>query len=109
MSTVSRDVMRAVLEVRDHRHNETHAALVGLFQCLAAELVDVGAIRPGRLAERLEVALDGITEEVHGDAARDMVVHVATWLRSMSTELPAGHPPRWSVPPMQLPVDAHDR
>ena len=46
MSAVSRDLIRAVLEVRDHRHNGTHAALVGLFQALSAELIQRGDVRP---------------------------------------------------------------
>jgi len=81
MSAVSRDLIRAVLEVRDHRHNETHGALVAIYQALVAELLDAGVIKPESLARRLEHAYDEITDEPHGDAARDLVTHITDWLR----------------------------
>lgn len=77
MSGVSRELIRAVLEVRDHRHNETHAALVAIYQVLAAELLDAGVIKGEALAGRLDAVADGITPEVHGEAARDLVDHIA--------------------------------
>lgn len=100
MSGVSRELIRAVLEVRDHRHNETHAALVAIYQVLAAELLDAEVIKGEALAGRLDAVADGITPEVHGEAARDLVDHIARWLRSVEPTPPTPHPPAWSAPPI---------
>ena len=98
MTSVSRDVVRAVLETRDHRHNETHACLLALFQGLVAELIEQGALRPEPLAERLAMADIAITGGAHGVNARDMLAHVVAWLRSLEPGLPASHPERWYAP-----------
>jgi hypothetical protein len=105
MSGVSRDLIRAVLEVRDHRHNQTHAALVAIYQVLVAELLDAGAIKPESLARRLDLVQEGVTEEAHGDTARDLVMHIAEWLRSLEGP-PTPHPPPWSAPPISGPITA---
>jgi hypothetical protein len=104
---VSRDVLRAVLEVRDSRHNETHAALLGLIQALMAELVDAGAIRVEPLAERLDTVHDNVVEDVHGAAARDLVRHVAGWLRTVSPDLPSPEPEHWQAPPVHEDMTRH--
>ena len=100
VSSVSRDIIRAVLEVRDHRHNETHAMLLALFQGLAVELVEQGALAPGPLAERLLLSRATVAADPHGAAARDMLDHVVGWLRGMEPELPPIQPARWFAPPM---------
>ena len=107
MSGVSRDLVRAVLEVRDHRHNETHAALVAIYQVLVAELLDAGVVKPESLARRLDLVREGITDEAHGEAARDLVMHIAEWLRCLEGP-PIPHPPAWSAPPIIGPVRAAD-
>ena len=99
-NVVSRDVVRAVLETRDHRHNETHAMLLGLYQALAAELIEQGALAPEPLAERLARAEAHVAPDPHGSAARDMLRHVITWLRSLEPGLPPTHPNRWTPPPL---------
>src|SRR6185312_7428058 len=91
--------VRAILEVRDRRHNETHAALVEVYQALVVELIDQGALQTAALADRLDVSRSRITEEPHGDAARGLVTHLVTWLRSLEPKPPTPHPPAWSVPP----------
>ncbi len=63
MTTVSRDMVRAILEARDHRHNETHAILLAMFQGLVAELVEQGVLAPEPLAERLALASSRIDED----------------------------------------------
>ena len=98
MTSVSRDILRAVLEVRDHRHNETHAALLTMFQGLVAELVEQGALAPAPLADRLVRGRAGIDADPHGMAARDMLDHVVDWLRGMEPGLPPSHPERWRSP-----------
>ena len=103
MPTVSRELVRAVLEVRDHRHNETHAALVGIYQALVAELLDAGVLKAEALAGRLDLVAEQITEEAHGEAARDLVAHITDWLRSLEGS-PTPHPLPWSAPPMPPPV-----
>ena len=95
---VSRDLLRAVLEVRDRRHVETHAALVALYQALVVELIDSGALQPGNLADRVRHAADLIPAEVHGDAARHLVSHVLSWLSSIDPSLPVAIPDRWKPP-----------
>jgi hypothetical protein len=105
LSAVSRDLVRAVLEVRDHRHNETHAALVAIYQALVAELLDAGLVKPGSLARRLDLVNADITEEAHGEAARDLVMHIADWLREVE-DPPTPHPRSWSAPPINGPVGA---
>ena len=96
---VSRDVVRAVLETRDHRHNETHAMLLGLYQALLAELIEQGALAPNPLAERLARAEAHVAPDPHGSTARDMLHHVIHWLQSLAPGLPPIHPDRWTPPP----------
>ncbi|HTW29822.1 MAG TPA: hypothetical protein VME92_22045 [Acetobacteraceae bacterium] len=97
---VSRDVLRAVLEIRDLRHNETHAALLALFQGLAAELLDAGAVRPGPLLGRVEMAAQATANEAHGETARHMLNYVAEWLRSVQPDLPVPYREAWRAPPI---------
>jgi hypothetical protein len=97
-NTVSRDVIRAVLETRDHRHNETHALLLALYQGLLAELVEQGVLATEPLAERLERSRAKIAPDPHGTAAADMLTHVVTWLKSVEPGLPPAHPERWVAP-----------
>ena len=98
-SVVSREIVRAVLETRDHRHNETHAMLLGLYQALVAELIEQGTLEPQPLAERLSRAEAHIAPDPHGSAARDMLSHVMRWIASMEPGLPPTHPDRWNAPP----------
>jgi hypothetical protein len=99
MNPVSREVVRAVLESRDHRHNETHAVLLAMFQSLVAELVEQGTLAPKPLAERLTRSRGEIAPDPHGAPARDMLTRVIGWLRAMTPELPPAHPERWHAPP----------
>ncbi len=94
-SPVSRTLVRAVLETRDRRHNETHAVMLAMVQALIAELVEQGALSPGPLADRLSRSEARIAPDPHGSAARDMLDHVLAWLRSMEPGLPPAHPPHW--------------
>ncbi len=98
MDSVSRDILRAVLETRDRRHNETHAILLTMFQGLVVEIVEQGAVAPALLADRLELSRAGIEPDPHGSAARAMLDHVVTWLRTMQPGLPPPHPQRWFAP-----------
>jgi hypothetical protein len=98
LSSVSRDVLRAVLEARDHRHNETHATLLTMFQVMVTELVEQGALAPAPLADRLELGRAAIEPDPHGTAARHMLDHVLAWLRAMQPGLPPSHPNRWVAP-----------
>ncbi|MBV9784726.1 MAG: hypothetical protein JO264_13030 [Acidisphaera sp.] len=98
MSTISRDLMRAVLEVRDHRHNETHGALVALYQALVCELLEAGVLEAPPLAERIERARAAVPSDVHGDAARHLLSHVAEWLRGVHLDLPVAAPEPWRAP-----------
>ncbi len=98
MSSVSRDILRAVLQVRDRRHNETHAILLTMFQSMVTELIEQGAIAPAPLADRLELGRSNIDVDPHGTAARDMLDHVVGWLRAMQPGLPPSHPTRWVAP-----------
>jgi hypothetical protein len=104
MSSVSRDLIRAVLEVRDHRHNETHAALVGLFQALSAELIQAGDVRAEALAARLDRVRSDVTPDPHGDAARTLLEHITAWLRAVEPVPRLPHPEPWTAPPMSVPV-----
>ncbi|MBV9655899.1 MAG: hypothetical protein JOZ42_15200 [Acetobacteraceae bacterium] len=104
MAGVSRDLIRAVLEVRDHRHNETHAALVGLFQALAAELVQSGDVRAEALADRLDHVRRDVTADPHGEAARALLEHITGWLRSIEPAPRIPHPVPWEAPPISVPV-----
>lgn len=97
-SPVSRNVVRAVLETRDHRHNETHAIMLGMFQALVAELVEQGALAPGPLAGRIARFSQHIAPDPHGTSARDMLDHVLGWLHAMEPGLPPAHPDRWTAP-----------
>lgn len=96
---VARNVVRAVLETRDHRHNETHAMLLALFQGLVAELVEQGSVAPASLAERLARSQAAIAPDPHGAPARDMLAQVVSWLQAMQPGLPPAHPGRWHAPP----------
>ena len=98
MDSVSRDILRAVLETRDHRHNETHAILLAMFQGMVTELVEQGAIAPAPLADRLELGRFSIEADPHGTAARAMLDHVVGWLRTIQPGLPPSHPQRWFAP-----------
>ena len=95
---VSRVVVRAVLEARDHRHNETHAMLLALFQGLVAELVEQGSLSARPLAERLARSHAAIAPDPHGMPARDMLTQVVAWLEAMQPGLPPAHPDRWHAP-----------
>ena len=92
---VSRDVIRAVLETRDHRHNETHAMLLAMYQSLVAELVEQGVLTPEPLAQRLERSRAAIAPDPHGAMAHDILTHVVTWLSAIQPGLPPAHPARW--------------
>ena len=98
MTSVSRDILRAVLSVRDRRHNETHAILLGMFQTMVTELVEQGVLAPGPLADRLDLGRSNIQPDPHGTTARAMLDHVVTWLREMEPGLPPSHPARWFAP-----------
>ena len=102
---VSRNLVRAVLETRDHRHNETHAILLGMFQALVAELVEQGALAPAPLAGRLARSAPEVAADPHGTAARAMLDHVLAWLRSMEPGLPPAHPQRWTAPSFDNPEE----
>ena len=93
---VSRDIVRAILETRDHRHNETHAMLLSLYQALVTELIEQGSLSPQPLAERLARAEAHIAPDPHGSAARDMLQHVLSWLGALQPGLPPTHPSRWT-------------
>ncbi len=95
---VSRVVVRAVLEARDHRHNETHAILLAMYQALVAELVEQGSLAPGPLAERLRRGHPAVAPDPHGAPARDMLTRVVGWLETMQVGLPPSHPERWHAP-----------
>ena len=103
---VSRDIMRAVLETRDHRHNETHAMLLGLYQALLAELIEQGALAPQPLAERLARAEAEVAPDPHGSTARQMLQHVVAWLHQVQPGLPPTHPNRWAPPLPGLPEES---
>ena len=97
-NVVSRDVVRAVLEARDHRHNETHAMLLALYQALVTELVEQGALAAQPLAERIARAESQVATNPHGSNARDMLHHVLAWLQHLQPGLPPVHPARWTPP-----------
>ena len=95
---VSRDLVKAVLETRDHRHNETHAILLAMYQGLLAELVEQGVLAPDPLAERLQRSGHKIAPDPHGTAALSMLNHVIEWLKAVQPGLPPAHPERWHAP-----------
>ncbi len=99
MAAVSREMVRAILEARDHKHDETHAVLLAMFQGLVAELVEQGALAPEPLAQRLALATARIDESPYGTGARSMLTHVLSWLRDIQPGLPPAHPERWHAPP----------
>ena len=99
MTGASRDVIRAVLEMRDRRHNETHAALVALYQALVAELLQSGAVDAGELNLRIGSAENHLATEVHGENARLLMTHVRKWLSGHQPGLPVPDPERWTAPP----------
>ena len=94
----SRDLIRAVLETRDRKHAESHAALLAIIQSVVAELVEQGALSAAPLAERLTRMDATISPDPHGEAAHSMLAHVIGWLKSMEPGLPPSHPERWMVP-----------
>ncbi len=100
MPAVSADLLRAILEARDHRHNEAHAALLALWQGLVAELVETGLLVPDRLADRVTHALGGVDPAPHGDAARTLVAHVADWTATLRRREAVPPPSRWTAPPL---------
>lgn len=106
MSSVSRDLLRAVLEVRDHRHNETHAALVALFQALASELIQSGAVRADNLAGRLDRIAEDVAPDPHGEAAHALVGHLSEWLRDLRPPSALPHPVPWRAPVVSGPTEA---
>ena len=97
---VSRDVIRAVLQTRDHRHNETHAMLLALYQGLVVELVEQGTLAPIPLAERLERSRMKIAPDPHGSTAREILDHTVSWLKAIEPGLPPAHPERWVASPI---------
>jgi hypothetical protein len=103
MDSVSRDILRAVLETRDHRHNETHAILLTMFQSLVTEMIEQGALAPGPLAARLSMGRAAIEPDPHGKLARSMLDHVVDWLHTMQPGLPPSHPERWVAPSVLVP------
>jgi hypothetical protein len=98
MPTVSNDLMRAILEARDNKHDEAHAAILALWQALVAELVAAGDISPEKLGDRLDWVFDGVAKEPHGEAARTLVAHSADWVRSLEPGKAAAPPARWFAP-----------
>jgi hypothetical protein len=98
LPTVSSDLMRAILEARDNKHDETHAAILALWQALVAELVAAGDISPEKLGDRLDWVFDRVAREPHGDAARTLVAHSADWVRSLEPGKIASPPERWFAP-----------
>jgi len=98
MDSVSRDLIRAVLETRDRRHNETHSVMIAMFQGLVVELVEQGALAPAPLASRLDMARAHIGPAPHGSTALAVLDHVTAWLRSIGPGLPVPHPERWTAP-----------
>jgi len=99
MPAVSTDLLRAILEARDNRHNEAHAALLALWQGLVAELIEGGLLVPDRLADRVSHALGGVAPGPHGEAARTLVAHVADWTAGLDGRGTVSPPPRWTAPP----------
>ncbi len=106
MDSVSRDILRAMLETRDHRHNETHAILLTMFQSLVTEMIEQGVLAPGPLADRLAMGRAAIEPDPHGALARSMLDHVVDWLGSMRPGLPPTHPERWVAPTVLPPEEA---
>jgi hypothetical protein len=106
MATVSPDLMRAIFEARDNKHDEAHAAILALWQALVAELVASGDVSPEKLGDRMDYAFDGITPEPHGEAARTLVAHASDWVRSLDSGKVAPPPKRWFAP--KLKFDAGD-
>ncbi len=105
VDSVSRDILRAVLETRDHRHNETHAILLTMFQSLVTEMIEQGALAPGPLAARLAMSRGAIEPDPHGTQARSMLEHIVAWLDAMQPGLPPVHPKRWTAPSVVLVED----
>ncbi len=97
MDSVSRDLIRAVLETRDRRHNETHSVMIAMFQGLVAELVEQGVLAPAPLASRLDLARSQIGPAPHGSTALVVLDHVTSWLRSIGPGLPVPHPEPWTA------------
>ena len=98
MAQVSPDLMRAVLEARDNKHDETHAALLALWQALVAELTAVGAIAPERLADRLSDGYGQVAREPHGEAARSLIAHATDWVMPLEQGQRVELPQRWFAP-----------
>lgn len=97
MQQISPDLVRAIFEARDHRHNETHAALLALWQGLVAELVEGGVVSPTRLGDRLARALDGVAPGPHGEMARALVAHATDWVLALRSGEAVAPPLRWTA------------
>ncbi len=102
MTAVSQDLIRAILEVRDNRHNETHSALLAVWQAVVCELLDRRAISASGLVERLDAAFDATDQGPHGEAARTLIAHSADWLRRIAPETRLPPPDRWFAPKPDL-------
>lgn len=109
MAQVSPDLMRAIFEARDNKHDEAHAALLALWQALVAELAAAGALAPEPLADRLDQAFDQVAPEPHGEAARTLIAHAADWVRTLEPGRRAAPPERWFAPKLKLKPDAGSR
>jgi hypothetical protein len=106
---VSRDLIRAILETRDRRHNETHAAMVTLWQELVRELVEGGLVAPVALANRIESAGAHVASDHQGEAARHLLAHIAEWTRSAAPpDKPVLESRRWYAPGYPPPEHADD-
>ena len=103
---VSRELVRAIFETRDQRHNETHAAIVMLWQELVCELVQAGSLSPTALAGRLDAAGEHVQDGAQGEAARDLVERMADWTRSGTPPVaPVLTSRRWFAPGAVKPDD----
>jgi hypothetical protein len=106
---VSRDLIRAILETRDRRHNETHAAMVSLWQELVRELVEGGIVAPLSLANRIDSASQHVADDHQGEAARHLLAHIAEWTRSAAPpDKPVLEAKRWYAPGYPPPEHADD-
>lgn len=99
MASVSGKVVLAVLESRDRRTREAYGAMVAMYQALVAELVDGRLVSAVSLIERLQLAHDRVTDDVHGQMARAMLAHVLDWLNTIHPDLPAPEPGWCALPP----------
>lgn len=103
--SVSRELVRAILETRDRRHNETHGAIVTLWQQLVVELVQSGSLSAPALANRLDEAHHDVAPDANGDGARHLLETMAGWVRTATPpEKPRLLSKRWFA----LGVEARD-